>query len=152
MERVNVDCEDDFLISTQGLPLVKNVSLGQSHFVVQAIVNSPHHYRKKRGSPSSGPPLSSSPLSSFSPPAFYRVRALFIQIYLASVKPFYASIFLLHGIKINKARRNSPILLKSPRSFCFQSLNKSSSNELGLKVNCVCSKGWKGQDIETQHR
>lgn len=40
------------------------------------------------------------------------------------LKPFYASLILLHGTKINKARRNSPILLKSPHSFCFQSRNK----------------------------
>lgn len=68
--------------------------------------------------------LSSHPL------VFYWVLALFIQIYLGSVEPFYTSLFLLHGIKINKARI-ALSCLRAPRSFCFQSLNKSSSNEQG---------------------
>lgn len=53
------------------------------------------------------------------PPGFYWVLALFIQIYLASVEPFYTSLFLLHGIKINKARRNSPVLFKSTSFLLF---------------------------------
>lgn len=138
LKGLNKDYKDDFLISTQSLILVKSFSLGQRHFVLQVIINSPYHYRKYKIFPSSFP-VSSPPT-----PTFLLFTSSFLlgpcSIYpdlFGSVKPFYTSLFLLHGIKINKARRNSPILLKSPHSFCFQSLNKSSSNELGLKVNCV---------------